>query len=168
MRSPLLLTCLLTLLTLPALADNHDREGRHRYRQVPPNASYRAECASCHMAYPPGMLPAASWRRVMGGLDRHFGENASLDAATRDDITAFLVLWSAENTNPKYRRKYAENPASPPLRITSTVWFRHKHDEIRPDVFRRKGVGSAANCVACHRQAEHGDFDDDSVRIPPR
>ncbi|MGE8357412.1 MAG: cytochrome C, partial [Microvirgula sp.] len=95
MKTPLLLSCLLTLLTLPALAGDHDREGRHRYRQVPPNASYRAECASCHMAYPPGMLPAASWRRMMGGLDRHFGENASLDAATRDDITAFLVLWSA-------------------------------------------------------------------------
>ena len=167
MRTLLLPALLLAATVLPALADD-DYGGKHRYRQTPPNAAYRAECASCHMAYPPGMLPASSWRKLMGGLDRHFGDNAALEPATRNEITTFLTMWSAEKTNPKYRRKYAEDDANPPIRITSTAWFRHKHDEIRPDVFRRKGVGSAANCVACHRGAERGDFDDDSVRIPPR
>jgi hypothetical protein len=28
------------------------------------------------------MLPAASWQRLMGNLPRHFGTDASLDAAT--------------------------------------------------------------------------------------
>ncbi len=167
MKTPLQLSLLLAIVALPALADD-DYGNKHRYRQVPPNATYKAECATCHMAYPPGMLPAASWRKMMNGLDRHFGENASLEPATRNEITTFLTMWSAENTNPKYQRKYAESSTNPPIRITSTVWFRHKHDEIRPEVFRRKGVGSAANCVACHRGAERGDFDDDNVRIPPR
>ena len=49
-------------------------------RTVPP--AYVQECGSCHAAYPPGMLPARSWQRVMGGLDRHYGSDASLDAPT--------------------------------------------------------------------------------------
>jgi len=28
-------------------------------------------------------------------------------------------------------------------------------------------VGSPANCVACHADAERGDFNEDKVRIPP-
>lgn len=27
--------------------------------------SYEAECASCHMAYPPGLLSEKSWQNVM-------------------------------------------------------------------------------------------------------
>ena len=37
---------------------------------------------ACHVAYPPGLLPAASWQRLMANLPRHFGTDASLDAAT--------------------------------------------------------------------------------------
>ncbi|NML15911.1 hypothetical protein [Azohydromonas caseinilytica] len=45
-------------LLLPAavLADDH--------RGVPLLPAYRQECGSCHVAYPPGMLPAASWQRA--------------------------------------------------------------------------------------------------------
>jgi nitrate/TMAO reductase-like tetraheme cytochrome c subunit len=55
---------------------------------------------------------------------------------------------------------------NPPLRITETRWFVKKHDEVPRATWSRKSVGSAANCAACHRQAEQGVFDDDSVRIP--
>ncbi|MEY3427514.1 MAG: hypothetical protein RIS60_866, partial [Pseudomonadota bacterium] len=41
--------------------------------------AYKAECASCHMAYPPAMLSKSSWQRIMGGLDKHYGTDASLD-----------------------------------------------------------------------------------------
>ena len=34
------------------------------------NAAWKSECGSCHVAYPPGLLPAASWRAIMAGLDR--------------------------------------------------------------------------------------------------
>jgi hypothetical protein len=30
-------------------------------------ASYEAECANCHMAYPPGLLGETSWKYVMSG-----------------------------------------------------------------------------------------------------
>lgn len=43
---------------------------------------WKAECGTCHIAYPPQLLPAPSWRRVMSGLDKHFGTDAGLDART--------------------------------------------------------------------------------------
>jgi hypothetical protein len=42
-------------------------------------ASYEAECASCHMAYPPALLSQQSWKNLMSGLSKHFGTDASLD-----------------------------------------------------------------------------------------
>ena len=30
--------------------------------------SYEAECASCHMAYPPGLLGPKNWQNIMSGL----------------------------------------------------------------------------------------------------
>ena len=53
-----------------------------------------------------------------------------------------------------------------PLRITETRWFVRKHDEVSQATWSRKSIGSAANCAACHRQAEQGVFDEDTVRIP--
>ena len=39
---------------------------------------WRTECSSCHIAYPARALPAASWKKIMSGLDKHFGVDASL------------------------------------------------------------------------------------------
>jgi cytochrome c553 len=131
-----------------------------------PRLSHKAwqqECASCHVAYPPSLLPKASWRRMMSGLDKHFGENASLDPATQADILKFLEA-NAANSGNKVPRRMAANEA--PLRITETRWFVHEHDEVPRATWSRKSVGSAANCAACHRQAEQGNYNEDAIRIP--
>ncbi len=131
-----------------------------------PRLSHKAwqqECASCHVAYPPSLLPKASWRRMMSGLDKHFGENASLDPATQADILKFLEA-NAANSGSKVLRRMAANEA--PLRITETRWFVHEHDEVPRATWARKSVGSAANCAACHRQAEQGNYNEDAIRIP--
>lgn len=138
--------------------------------QMPPvvNAKWKAECSSCHMAYHPGLLPERSWKKMMAGLDKHFGENASLDAPTRDEITRFLVLNSADKSD--NRRSSRINQSIPatatPLRITETAYFTSKHDEISPTTFKRKSIGSAANCIACHKGAEQGNFSESQVKIP--
>jgi hypothetical protein len=31
-------------------------------------AGWHSECGSCHVAYPPRLLEAASWRTIMQGL----------------------------------------------------------------------------------------------------
>ena len=54
------------------------------------NAKWKGECSSCHIAYPPHLLPAKSWRMLMSGLDRHFGSDASIDLADAQEITVFL------------------------------------------------------------------------------
>ena len=120
--------------------------------------SYAAECASCHTPYPPGLLPAKSWSSVMGSLDKHFGTDASIDAKSVAEISAWL------QNNAASARKFAEAP--PDNRITSSAWFVRKHREVGKDVWLRASVKSRANCAACHQQAAKGDFDEDNVRIP--
>lgn len=119
---------------------------------------FTQECASCHVAYPPGLLPAASWQRIMDGLDRHFGTDASLDAPTAQKIGA----WLAANAG-TYKRVREEPPQD---RISRSTWFSRKHREVAPAVYQRASIKSAANCTACHGGAGQGDFDDDRVRIP--
>jgi cytochrome c553 len=122
--------------------------------------SYEAECASCHMAYPPGLLGQKNWQNIMLGLDKHFGTDASLDAKTASEITQWLLKNAA--TKQKYSALAPEN------RITKTSWFIRKHDEVRSDVWKRAGVKSPANCAACHADAAKGSFDEDSIRIPAK
>ena len=130
--------------------------------------NWQQECASCHIAYAPAFLPKASWRRVMGGLDQHFGENASLDPVTQADILRFLEANAADSGTSQMGNRVMRNMGAKdaPMRITETPWFVRKHDEVSRAVWLRNSVGSAANCAACHRQAEQGAFDEDLVRIP--
>ncbi|WP_310447895.1 diheme cytochrome c [Thiobacillus sp.] len=130
--------------------------------------NWQQECASCHIAYAPAFLPKASWRRVIGGLDQHFGENASLDPVTQADILRFLESNAADSGTSQMGNRVMRDigPKDAPLRVTETRWFVRKHDEVSRAVWSRKSVGSAANCAACHRQAEQGVFDEDTVNIP--
>ncbi len=121
-------------------------------------AAYAQECAACHTAYPPGLLPAASWQRLMGSLDRHFGTDASLDAGTKQRLDAWL------QANAGTGRRTGASP--PQDRITRSAWFQRKHRKVDAAVWKLPSVRSAANCTACHIDAERGDFDDDRLRMP--
>lgn len=121
-------------------------------------ASYDAECASCHMAYPPGLLSEQSWKNVMSQLSKHFGTDASVDAKTQAEITSWLLK------NAATRQKYSET--APENRITKTTWFIRKHDEVRPDVWKRASIKSPANCGACHADAAAGNFSEKNIKIP--
>ena len=132
------------------------------------NAKWKSECSSCHMLYHPGLLPERSWKKIMAGLDNHFGENATLDAPTQDEIALFLAANSADKS--QNRRSTRINQSIPvnvtPLRISETRYFLSKHDEISPATFKRKSIGSASNCIACHQGAEKGNFSESLVKIP--
>lgn len=120
--------------------------------------AYRQECGSCHVAYPPRMLPAASWQRLLNGLPRHFGSDASLDAG---EVKA-LSTWLGANAGTS--RRAAQEP--PQDRITRSAWFVHEHDEVPPATWQLPAVKSPANCAACHTQADQGDFSERRLRIP--
>ena len=128
------------------------------------NTKWNAECSSCHTLYHPSFLPARSWRKLMGGLDKHFGQNASLDPVTQQEITNFLVKYSADQGGAKYAKSIPAS--STPLRITDTAWFKRTHGEIRVLVWKRTKIGSPSNCMACHQGAEKGDFSEVKVAIP--
>ncbi len=120
------------------------------------------ECSACHMAFPPGTLPARSWHKLMAGLSDHFGENASLDPATTRHITDFLVANAADADGRKSRVLRGLGEADTPLRISEAPWWIRAHQgEVRPDAFQDPRVGSKANCIACHRGAAKGYFEDD-------
>lgn len=137
----------------PAAAD-----GDSRAAKLPLLPSYKAECAACHIAYPPGLLPAASWQRLMTQLPHHFGTDASLDAATVAALSTWLSANAAEG------RRAAQPPAEG--RITRSAWFIRKHDEVPAATWKRPSIKSASNCMACHGGADRGDFNEHNVRIP--
>jgi hypothetical protein len=147
---------LAALLSLAAVTSTQADSGRLMPSKVP--EAYTLECASCHLAYPPGLLPAPSWQRLMGGLDQHYGSDASLDAATRQQISQWLQAHAGS-----YKR-VREQPAED--RITRAAWFDRKHREVDPAVWKLASVKSPANCAACHTGADRGDFDDDRLRFP--
>jgi len=146
--------------------EHHERQGYKRPKRlaVPSDAPlvWREECAACHMLYAPGLLPADAWREQMRTLADHYGSNASLDPLQEQEIIDFLVRASAANRLPTE----PSSTAGEPPRISQTRWFERKHDEVSAAKFARESVGGRFNCVACHRDAERGDFDDDRVKIP--
>jgi len=142
--------------------EHDDENGRHGAMAL--NQAYVEECGSCHMAYPALLLPQQSWRKIMAGLDDHFGENAELDAQTRGEIEDYLVRESARLA---YRKMFRNLGDAAPLRITGLPYFVHKHDEIPARfVAGNERVKSLSQCNACHRDAERGRFDEDDVVIP--
>ena len=152
-RATRLATAALAFTACTAFADGMPR--------VPLLPKYQQECASCHLAYPPGLLPAASWQRLMANLPRHFGTDASLDEASVREIATWL------NANAAGYRKVAREAAPPPEdRITRSQWFVREHREVAAATWKLPAVKSPANCAACHTRADQGDFNDDFVRIP--
>jgi hypothetical protein len=139
-------------------------------RDVAPadNPLYQQECAACHFAYQPGLLPARSWQRVMAGLEDHFGDNAELAAADAAAIAAWLQANAADGSDyPRSRSIAASIPAAEaPQRVTATRYFARKHDELPARlVSGNPQVGSFSACQACHRNADQGRFNEHEVRI---
>lgn len=122
--------------------------------------AYESECASCHMAYPPGLLSEKSWQNVMSSLGKHFGTDASIDEKEWLEISKWLGV------NAATRQKYAE--VAPDNRITKTTWFIRKHNEIKADVWKRASIKSPANCGACHINATDGIFSEKNIVIPAK
>jgi mono/diheme cytochrome c family protein len=147
--------CTALLATAPAWADDE-----HAGRSPALTPQYRQECGACHTAYAPALLPAASWQRIMKGLDRHYGSDASMDAATTRQISGWLQANAGSG-----RRISQDSP--PQDRITRAAWFEREHRHIPAAAWTHRSVGSAANCAACHTDADQGQFSEHSLRVPP-
>ncbi len=126
---------------------------------IPPNApaAHAQECGACHTAYPPGLLPAANWARIMSALEKHFGTNAALDDNTAAELSRYL-----QSNAGTYKRAVVTADS----RITSATWFDRKHRKVGAATWALKSVGGRSNCTACHAGAAQGDFSERDVVVP--
>ena len=127
------------------------------------------ECGSCHTAYAPGLLPARSWRKMLSELDNHFGEDVSVQEPVRLALLKDHEDMAADGAfaDMRMRRIAGSVPANAaPQRITDTAFFKFMHDEVPKSFWRRKAIGTPANCIACHPRANAGHYGEREVRIP--
>ncbi len=155
--------------------DDHDhkygREDKHNFSRFsgPAPQVFKEECGECHMVYPSAFLPERSWRKMMSGLEDHFGDNAELDAETNQIITDYLVSNSADATRSGRSSKFYRSirRSDTPLRISEIPYFVNEHDEVPNRLVKgNPKVNSFSNCQACHQDAEKGSFDEDDINIP--
>jgi hypothetical protein len=150
-----LVTRWVVLISTASLGTPLFAEDEGGMRSIPPLPKYRQECAACHIAYPPGMLPAASWHRILNNLPHHYGTDASLDPATVKELATWLTAHAAPGK---------VTPAED--RITRSSWFVNQHEEVSARNWKLLAVKSASNCVACHTRADQGDFNERFTRLP--
>ena len=130
--------------------------------------TWTAECGSCHLAYSPGLLPARSWDLLLGSLQDHFGDDASVDDATRQKLVAYARANAADVAPYSLSAGIARaSLGTTPKRILDVGRLRHEHGEIPPRmIIDNPEVKSLSNCAACHTGAAQGRFDEGSIRIP--
>jgi len=171
----ILTSCVLMLVTYSVASEEHTEERKdknHHNKETDENGdknlpsvqnqTYLKMCGACHFAYQPGLLPGESWGKMMS--EGHFG---AIDEKARGEIMAYLNTNSAEsNTSEISKKILASTGATKPTKITDVPYIRKKHNEIPPDVFKRKTIGSRSNCIACHTKAKEGNYEDDFVKIP--
>lgn len=166
MRQRLIFSVFLIGMLSPCLVFARDHK---EVKTIPivTNQAYMKNCGSCHFAYQPGLLPARSWVKIIDSPGGHPGGNLSLDRKAKTEIKKYLEQNSAEKSPAKRSRKILDSiGGDTPVRISEISYIKEKHREISQDVFMRKAIGSRANCVACHRGAVRGVYEDDDVVIP--
>ncbi len=170
MLSPVV-AVLLWMTSGAAFADDMWKVYRHG-PTFPPveNTLYADECGSCHFAYQPALLPAASWRKVLSRLENHFGENAELSQETLNELILYLDANAADKVSRDYRRaeKIMRSLGDmAPLRITDIPYIHRQHHEIPSRlIVKNPDIRSLSNCSSCHARATTGSYAEREIRIP--
>ena len=114
--------------------------------------------------------PGLGKSRLIDELGRRLGDAATVLVAHCDAAGGgtFAPLVAALRAHLETAARSRETAADrkPLLRITETSWFRHEHPRPSSSVWQRPDVKSPANCGACHREAEVGDYRERSLRVP--
>jgi cytochrome c553 len=106
---------------------------------------------------------------MMDGLSKHFGEDASLAEPDQLEILMNLELLASDGSQANMRMRRINGAIAAgalPQRVSETGYFKFMHDEVPAYMWKRKKVGSLANCVACHTRANEGRYGEREVRIP--
>ncbi len=113
------------------------------------------------MVYPPELLPARSWTKIMGSLQDHFGDSAQLDAATQQHIHDYLVAHAADKSQNEHSVAimHSLRPGETPLRITGTPYISGLHIALLDPAWGGKPrPKTVAECGVCHYLSQNGNF----------
>lgn len=122
---------------------------------------YIKECGSCHITYAPYTLGTKAWEKMMGELENHFGDDASLDEEDRIEIEKFLLANSAQHISTFLSPKIQEES---PLVFSQSRLFEKIHHKIPQSAFASKEIKSKANCQNCHQNAQEGYFSKSALK----
>jgi hypothetical protein len=165
-----------------ALADHDCRKERRRHQKrerrhsehndqknLPAvnNSVYKENCGACHFVYQPQLLPSRSWVKILSDQADHFGETLDLDPKSEKIIGEYLKANAADFSSSKLSVRFLRSlDGKTPKRISDIPCIHKYHHKITRDIINRESIGSLSNCIACHRNAEKGVYDDDDVKIP--
>lgn len=138
-------------------------------RGVPPVAQdpvYAEQCGACHLAYPPSLAPAATWDAILGDLQHHFGQDATLSAEQVATIRAWVDANDAARWDTLASHVLRVPAADGSRRLTDTPGWRRLHRHIADAVFASEAVGGRSSCEACHGDAANGRFAPQRIAIP--
>lgn len=134
------------------------------------NDLYLRECGACHMAYQPGLLPARTWQALLSGLDKHFNENAELEAADLKKIRSYVIQNSADNSNFAISVKIMKylGAADNPIKIMDVPYMAKKHRVLENRLDKQNGKVSIklSRCEDCHSHAAKGSYVATELRMP--
>lgn len=163
MKIPLRLLPLgLLVVAFSALVLGRAQAGGSHYFPPVADPLVKEECGSCHLAFAPSMLPASGWIKLMGNLNNHFGDDATVDPARAVKITDYLVSNAADTGGRRYSDKLLRGVSTTgaPLRITELPKWVREHRKVADWEWKNKDVRTRANCTACHKDAERGYYDE--------
>ncbi len=129
------------------------------------------ECGDCHKVYPPYLLPKKSWQKIMAGLENHRGEKITDENITKSQqrsILEFLTQNAAETSKREAAVKVMHSLGERRTKaITKTPYWRETHKDIPKSVYKQKKIKDKSNCIACHKDFEHGNLDDMNIIYKP-
>ncbi len=129
---------------------------------VPAFTPYTQQCTVCHNAYPPGMLSAIAWQKLMADMPSHFGGSVMVNVDTQTEISDWLQKHAGT-----FAPAASQDP--PQHRITQSDWWQniHRNSKKMPAAFWKTPMRlSASNCIACHAQAAAGEFNGKTAKVP--
>jgi len=152
--------------SLACFGDN-DKSNETETLPIVSNKTYSDNCGACHFLYQPGLLPYKSWEKIIDTPGGHAGGELTINNSLKNEIKKFMLNNSAEKSTWKKSRKIADSINNDtPVRISEIPYIKRKHWGVRDKIFKREAIGSRGNCIACHRSAANGVYDEDDVAIP--
>jgi mono/diheme cytochrome c family protein len=105
---------------------------------------YLDNCATCHLALPPGVLPSETWQNLLQETQQHYGTKLP-----RIITPTLLLMWDYLRT---YSRPQLEKEAVP-YRVTESRYLKALHPRVN-----LPQPTTLSSCLTCHPGAEKYNF----------